>query len=68
MNGIKYAKCELCGKRDEAQNLVLAGGCFTYLCPNCRKTADKVIVRFVTHLRDLPFEVVVQTVMKEVKV
>jgi len=56
MNKIKYVKCELCGKKDKAQNLILAGGCFTYLCPNCRKTANKVIVRFVAHLRNLSFE------------
>ena len=64
MNGIKYVKCQLCGKQDKAENLMLIGGCFAYLCPPCRKIADKVIKRFVAHLRESPFELVVKTVME----
>ena len=63
MNGIKYVKCELCGKQDKAENLMLIGGCFAYLCPSCRKVADKVIKRFIAQLRESSFELVVKTVM-----
>jgi hypothetical protein len=64
MNGIRYAKCEVCGKQDEITKLLICGGCFTYLCPNCRILANKIINRFTAHLRTLPFDVVVGTIMK----
>jgi len=67
MNGIKYVKCELCGKKDKVENLMLIGGCFAYLCPACRKIADKVIKRFIAHLRESSFELVVKTVMEREK-
>jgi len=65
MNGIKYVKCQVCGKQDKAENLMLIGGCFVYLCPSCRKVVNKVVPRILEHLRELPFEIAVQTIMKK---
>ena len=64
MNGIRYVKCEVCGKQDEITKLLVCGGCFSFLCPSCQILVNKIINRFTAHLRSLPFDVVVGAIMK----
>ena len=65
MNGIRYVKCQLCGEQGKAEDFMLVGGCYAFLCPKCRPIVNKVIRQFIRHLRELPFEIVVKILMKE---
>jgi hypothetical protein len=67
MNGIHYAKCEVCGKQDKAQNLMVLGGPFTYICESCRPLANKVIIKYRAMLRELPLETALKLILVEPK-
>ena len=55
------AKCDLCGKKGKAKEMMLCGGAFNYLCKPCRKLANEAINRYLKMLMEIPFRQVVGT-------
>ncbi len=63
MNKVIEKKCELCGKKGRAVDLLICGGPFSFLCKDCQKVASKVISRYLDMLSMLPFEQVAGTIV-----
>jgi len=53
-------KCQLCGTTENVSLIV--GGCFSYLCPKCRKLADKVIRQYLQFISEMPLKLFINTV------